>query len=114
MTSSGKDLNMSWTEEEADRAFVEVRRRAMTDKAFRQLALANPNAAIEKVSGKAVPPGIKIKIIETDPAAHMTFLLPQMIGEELSEADLEKVAGGVCSTNIEMCAGNLCGAEAGR
>jgi len=114
MTSLGKELSMSWTEQEADRAFVEVRRRAMTDKAFRQLALANPNAAIEKVSGKAVPPGIKIKIIESDPAAHMTFLLPQMVSDELSETDLEKVAGGVCSTNIEVCGGNVCGAEAGR
>lgn len=105
---------MAWTQEEADRAFVEVRKRALTDKAFRNLVLTKPNEAIQKVVGKPVPQGIKIKVVEADPNATFTFLLPQMVSDELSSADLERVAGGVCGVDFGACAGKGCAAEASR
>lgn len=88
---------MSWTQEEAEQAFVDARKKAMTDKEFRELVLSNPHEAIEQVTGKAVPEQIKIKVIEADPAYHLTFLLPEMVSDELSDEELESVAGGVCS-----------------
>ena len=93
---------MSWTQEEAEQALVEVRKRSLTDKPFRELLVANPNQAIEQVTGKPVPQGWKIKVLEPDPTADLTFLLPRMVGEELSPEELEKVAGGSCG--VDACA----------
>ena len=77
----------------------------MTDKAFREKLLTKPNLAIEEVSGKALPPGTVIRVVESDPAAHLTFLLPRMVSDELSAGDLENVAGGVCDGD---CGFDIC------
>lgn len=106
---------MGWTQEEADRVYMEVRNRAMRDKAFREQVVKNPNAVIEKLSGKALPQGIKIRVLEADPKANLTFVLPRMIvTDELSPEDLEGVAGGVCDINYEPCIGYGCAAQARR
>jgi len=87
---------MNWTQEEAEQAWIDVRKRALIDKPFRELLVANPNQAIEQVTGKPVPRGWKIKVLEPDPTAHLTFLLPRMVSQELPTEELEKVAGGAC------------------
>lgn len=97
-----------WTEEEVEKAFVEVKKKAITDKKFRQTLLANPHKAIQEVTKKDVPTAVKIKIIESDPAYHMTFVLPQMVSADLSDDELEKIAGGT----IQTCIGDF-GSNAG-
>jgi hypothetical protein len=99
---------MNWNLDEAEQALVEVRKRALIDKPFRQLLVASPNQAIERVTGKPVPPGCKIRVLEPDPNADLTFLLPRMVTEELSPEDLERVAGGSCA---DACA-KACGLKA--
>jgi hypothetical protein len=93
-----------WTEEEIEKAFVDVKKKAVMDKTFRQKLLANPHAAIKQVTNKDVPVAVKIKIIESDPAYHMTFVLPQMASADLSDDELEKVAGGL----LDFCGGQAC------
>jgi len=105
---------MTWTQEEVDNIIVEAKKRAITDKSFRELVLADPKAAIEKISGKPVPAVMKIKVIESDPNYHVTFVLPKFVGDELSFEDLENVAGGLCDVNLDACAGKVCGAHAER
>ena len=124
---------MSWTNEEIEEAFKIVRKKAMVDKKFRDLLKTDPNKAISEAVGKEVPDALKIKIIDSDPAYHMTFVLPEMISEELTD-ELDNVAGGlsvaliisVCGAAVgagpdtgacgaemcleESCAGNVCGA----
>ena len=101
---------MTWTTQETEQAFVEVRKRAITDKTFRNFLLKSPNQAIQQVTGKPVPAGVKITIIEADPTSTLTFVLPAMPAEELSAEDLEKVAGGgTCIGDVcaNVCAGNV-------
>lgn len=100
---------MSWTQEEVEKAFVQVKKKAMTDKDFRALVLANPHKAIQDVTGKEVPKGFAIKVVESDPAYHATFVLPEMVTEELSDEALEDVAGGVGCVGIGIgaCAGEV-------
>lgn len=105
---------MSWTQEEVDRVLVEARKRVMTDKAFRKLVVASPQKAIEQVSGKRVPAGLKIKVVESDPNYDLSFVLPRYVGGELSSDQLERVAGGLCGTDYGPCQGVTCNGQASR
>ncbi|WP_373233443.1 hypothetical protein, partial [Cohnella sp.] len=59
-----------------------------------QLCLENPAQAVKEAIGKEIPQGFKLRFVENE-GAHYTFVLPDMITEqELSESDLEAVAGG--------------------
>jgi hypothetical protein len=65
---------------------------AMKDPAFRKELLSNPTATVEKYSGQ--PSKVKIFVHENS-ATQIHFVLPPVVGEgDLSDADLEKVAGG--------------------
>ena len=65
---------------------------------FRQDLLSDPKEVIEKETGKKIPEGIEIKVIEEEPNS-VTIVLPRKPSkyettEELSDGELEKVAGG--------------------
>ena len=47
------------TEEELKRAVQRIFKLSQTDPAFRALCLSNPNEAIQRITGKAVPPESK-------------------------------------------------------
>ena len=97
---------MSWSQDEVQNAIAQVSLKASRNAGFRKLALSNPSAAVREVVGKDIPTGFKLKLIEGDPQADMTVVLPALKVSEVSDADLEKVAGGVCA--------QACGAQAER
>ncbi len=112
---------MAWTQEKINQLYMEVQRMAVTDEEFRKELLENTNTAIEKVAGEELPEGFKVKVIENDPAYAATFVLPPMASDELSDDELDAVAGGIClidgSCGAKACAAQaegLCGAEAGK
>lgn len=84
-----------WTQEETDRVGVEIKKRAMKDPEFRALALSNPHAAVAKFNSTALPSGYKVRCIE-QAGFNVTVLLPDPVSRvgELSDAELEQVAGG--------------------
>ena len=85
-----------WQVQEINDTIQKAIKLSTTDKEFRQLALTDPNAAIERVAGKPVPPGTRIRFLDSA-GYHFTIILPEMVrGEssELSDAELEQVAGG--------------------
>ena len=94
---------MNWTEEKIKEVYEATMRAAMTDEEFRTALLADPKKAIEKLTGAALPEGFKLKVLEEDPDCDMTILLPPMLGDELSDEEMEQVAGGKRprGTNIE-------------
>lgn len=98
-------MAIRWTQEEVDRTLKMIRKKSMTDKAFRALLISDPHKAIKQATGTEVPPGFKIKVVESDPAYHMTFALPEMITDELSDEALEKAAGGAFACVIGGVAG---------
>ena len=68
-----------------------------TDESFKKRLLADP-ATILKEHGLEVPPGVQVKIVEnTDKVFHLT-LPPKSSAQELSEADLAAIAGGLASS----------------
>jgi hypothetical protein len=72
--------------------------RALTDDQFRKEFLSNPEAVVERETGRKLPAGIHIKAIEDTPTTvHIVVPAKVVVGAELGEAELEKVAGGVLS-----------------
>jgi hypothetical protein len=86
---------MDWTAADAEKAIKETVTRARTDLKFRELALKDPRAALRQVSGKEPPEGLRIKFFDGGDA-HVTVVLPEYVSDasELSDAQLEQVAGG--------------------
>jgi hypothetical protein len=74
-----------------------VQAKAAQDAAFRAELLANPRAAVEKLFGTALPAHVKLQAVE-QPADTYVVVVPTAAavgaGGELSDADLEAVAGG--------------------
>ena len=70
--------------------------RAWKDDAFREEFVADPKATIEKYSGQKLPAEFKIvALAEDDKTIHFVIPPKPANTDELSDEDLEKVAGGV-------------------
>jgi hypothetical protein len=71
--------------------------RSMKDQAFRQELKANPKAVLERELGVALPQGMTIHVHENTPTSRHLILptVDQLSGgQELSDAELEEIAGG--------------------
>ena len=74
---------------------VKVFERAAQDEAYRAKLLADTHAAIEEVAGRPIPEGIKVVIHEnTTSTLHFTLPYEHAADGELSDEELEQVAGG--------------------
>jgi hypothetical protein len=70
--------------------------RAGSDPQFRQDLVSNPRQAMEQELGIPLPESVQVTVLEETPSA-VYLVLPQApteAGQELSDADLEAVAGG--------------------
>jgi hypothetical protein len=76
-----------------DQTIVQLIAKAWTDPGFKASLLADPIPVLA-AEGIAVPPGITVRILENTEQV-VNFVLPQPpVSHELSDEDLEKVAGG--------------------
>lgn len=74
-----------------------VVRRSMEDDSFRRALVADPRAAIEQAFGTELPEGGEIRVVEETADVVYLVLPPRSaVGPsgELSDSDLEAVAGG--------------------
>ena len=86
---------------EASQGFItEVLHRSTTDLDFRQKLLSDPTAAITEFLGRG--PARPINIVFVENHSDATIVLPDPVGPaaELSEEELEMVAGGVSSDPV--------------
>ena len=82
-----------FTREEAYQKLVE---RSMKDEAFRRKLIADPRAAIAEEIGVTIPANVKIQVHEeAADTLHLVVPPPVKASGELSDAELESVAGGV-------------------
>ena len=80
---------------ENDNQFAKIIAKAWRDPAFKAELIANPAAAL-KAEGIDVPAGVTVTVLEnTDKQFHM--VLPPAPTDNLSEDELEGVAGGLNS-----------------
>jgi hypothetical protein len=70
--------------------------RATLDAPFRALVLRDPAAAIRDSFGVELPAGYRLRFVEKDAGVDEMIVLPafKASGEELSDDELENVAGG--------------------
>ena len=67
---------------------------AAKDESFRNEMLADPKTAFEKYSGQKLPGDVQIAVHENTDKLINFALPPDLSNLELSDEDLEKVAGG--------------------
>ena len=89
------DVNNHQTSSEQD-ILDDVLRRAAVDRDFRERLLNEPGAVLARVTGQELPEDYTVRFIEKDEDTDALIVLPDMVPEtmELSEAELEAVAGG--------------------
>ena len=92
---------MSQTEQDkASAAHGKIIARAWRDPAFKAKLLADPHATL-KEAGVTVPEGVTVKVVENTDTHHHLVLPPKPTGE-LSDEDLDKVAGGTLITVAQI------------
>jgi hypothetical protein len=88
---------MSQQEQAQTRQDIEARiiAKAWKDEAYKQELLINPKVVIEREFGVKFPAGVNVQILSENPTS-LYFVLPisPVATEELSEEQLEAIAGG--------------------
>jgi hypothetical protein len=89
-------------------ALNSVLARSATDPDYRQKLLNDPRGAISEVTGKPLPADYKVAFIENKADATIVLPDPVMPGAQLSEGELEVVAGGCTpATGIVSIVGSV-------
>ena len=110
---------MAMSRQEMDALIVQ---RAWKDDAFRTEFVGDPKGTIEKYSGQKLPADLKVvALAEDDKTIHFVIPPKPANADQLSDEDLEKVAGGVDIFSIVTLslltslavAGAIGGADAG-
>ena len=93
--------------------YLELAARAWADPAFKARLLAEPKAALAE-QGIEYPPGVAVEVHESTPAT-VHLALPPAPSEELSDEQLDAVAGGDClgSAGSIACVSTICGMTVG-
>lgn len=63
---------------------------------FRQRLIANPKAMLSQELGQQIPDEIAIEVLEETDKKIYLVIPPAVVEEELSEEQLEAIAGGGC------------------
>lgn len=89
--------------------------RATGDPTFRRELMADPKGVLERELGLKLPPTLDIRVLEETPARNYLVLppAPATAGHDLSDQDLQAVAGGWtggsdCSSCRDTCEGDTC------
>jgi len=91
---------MAWTQEKVEATLKNVIEKAQADQAFREKLKRSPKESIEAEAGEAIPEFIRIVIVDQNDA-DLVITLPKVHSDELSDADLEQVAGGEDIPNLK-------------
>jgi hypothetical protein len=98
-----RSISRRGTRAEMERTLVQ---RSLEDESFRQKLLDDPRGTVEQELGTQLPEGIEVRVVE-ESAQSIYLVLPSaslLGGEEgeLSDQDLEAVAGGIESSDLRL------------
>jgi hypothetical protein len=77
--------------------------RSMEDEGFRRRLLEDPKGTVERELGRGLPEGVEVRAVEESAQTIylvLPFASPVGEGEELSDRDLEGVAGGATDSDV--------------
>jgi hypothetical protein len=80
--------------------------RALKNPDYRQTLLADPRAALGQAFGQELPANIQVKVIEQEPDTIYLLLPHGAESAELSEDELDSVAGGRMATSYPPSPGD--------
>jgi len=96
---------MVWTQEKIHATLKSVVEKAQADPSFREKLKQNPREVLSSEGGEAIPEFIRMAIVDQNDA-DLVITLPKVQSDELSDADLERVAGGKgAPSSEEICHG---------
>jgi len=82
-----------WTKEQVEVTLKSVIEKAQVDPLFREKLKNNPREVLANEAGEAIPEWFRIAIVDQNDVDIVITLL-KIESDELSDADLEQVAGG--------------------
>jgi hypothetical protein len=91
--------------EQTNAAIGKLIKKAWADPAFKQRLIADPKHAIADVSGIELPTALKVRVHEDTSNVKNLILPVNPATEDLSDADLEAVAGGAMSKGVQTATG---------
>jgi bacteriocin-like protein len=90
-----------WTNDELNQVVGEVLRRTSIDPEFRALALNEPAQAMDKIASKPLPANLGVQFHDNSgDVKHIALPDPIPGIEELSEEELQAVAGGSIAITV--------------
>jgi hypothetical protein len=92
------------TQQDEENLIDSAMRRSMLDTEFRALLVKDSLAALSKISSKALPDNYRPQFVDNS-GPNRVFILPDPlpVTGELSDAELEEVAGGACGCTNCCC-----------
>lgn len=105
MPPAGQTVELGSTSAEEQALFGPVLTRAASDAAFRRRAAADARTAIKEVTGHRLPEHVAIAFYDQSADTDLVAVLPPLVEEaaELSEEELETVAGGTWCACTSCC-----------
>src|SRR5215467_12696566 len=94
---------VKWSEGELRTLFNNAIRKSMINLEYRQLLLTDPAAALAEFDNRPLPSRLKVVFTEHDVKTVSTPLPKPIATEELGEAQLEMIAGGVDFIGADNC-----------
>ena len=84
---------MAWTQEKIETTIKSVLQKAQEDVLFREKLKNNPREVLVHEGNEAIPESFRICVVDLNDA-DIVITLPKIESSELSDADLENIAGG--------------------
>jgi hypothetical protein len=99
-----------WTQQDEEHLLDSAMRRSMLDADFRALLVKDSATALQKISSKPLPDNYRPQFVDNSGPGRI-FILPDPLPAtgELSDTELEEVAGGAC-TCTNCCCTAVCSA----